>query len=374
MSDRIIEQWSSKYTPRQLFLNQMNFKAFDRSFNMEFGYWPEIFENWDCFKKHHINSWGHAYYMLGMDPIDAVSGENFIYPHFERKILEDDGEQLTVIDEDGLISKVFKNGSQTIPQFIRATIETPDDWKRIKEERLRIDDPGRIVDVEALKRVHKPGADREYPLGVWTGSMIGKIRDMLTFEGLCYAIYDYPDMVEDMVETACVMVEYALDQLLPEFQFDYACGWEDIAFKNGPIVSPDFFKSVIAPRYKRINKKLKQYGVNIWYVDCDGDTKPLIPIFLECGINTLFPFEVNAAGFPGKLLDEYSGELRIMGGIDKMKLIGGKEAIYDYMKSILPYVERGGFIPFCDHLCPPDVSEENYLYYQKLKKEMFGSF
>ena len=32
----------------------------------------------------------------------------------------------------------------------------------------------------------------------------------------------------------------------------------------------------------------------------------------------------------------------------------------------------GGFIPFCDHRCPPDVKEETYLYYLDLKKELFG--
>ena len=70
----------------------------------------------------------------------------------------------------------------------------------MKTLRFRRDDPVRKVDVEALKRDHPP--ERDYPLGVWTGSMIGKVRDMLTFEGLAYAMYDYPEMVEDMVETA----------------------------------------------------------------------------------------------------------------------------------------------------------------------------
>jgi uroporphyrinogen decarboxylase len=35
-------------------------------------------------------------------------------------------------------------------------------------------------------------------------------------------------------------------------------------------------------------------------------------------------------------------------------------------------VKKGGYIPFCDHRCPPDVAEETYLYYLDLKKEMFG--
>jgi hypothetical protein len=46
--------------------------------------------------------------------------------------------------------------------------------------------------VRALKKAHPP--DRDYPLGIYCGSMIGKIRDFLTFEGLAYAIYDYPEM------------------------------------------------------------------------------------------------------------------------------------------------------------------------------------
>jgi uroporphyrinogen decarboxylase len=202
--------------------------------------------------------------------------------------------------------------------------------------------------------------------------MIGRIRDILTFEGLAFAVYDYPEMVEDMVETYCVLVEDSLDQLLPHFQFDVAAGWEDICFKNGPIVSIDFFRDIVVPRYKRINKKLKQYGIDIWWTDCDGDVRPLLPYFLESGINCLFPFEVMGCAHPGELLDQYSGELRIMGGFDKIQLGHGRAAIKKYMETLVPYVERGGYIPFCDHRCPPNVNPDDYLYYLELKKAMFG--
>lgn len=61
-----------------------------------------------------------------------------------------------------------------------------------------------------------------------------------------------------------------------------------------------------------------------------------------------------------------------MGGVDKLQLKEGKEAIKAYLESLTPLVERGGYIPFCDHRCPPDVSVENYLYYLDLKEKMFG--
>jgi uroporphyrinogen decarboxylase len=35
-------------------------------------------------------------------------------------------------------------------------------------------------------------------------------------------------------------------------------------------------------------------------------------------------------------------------------------------------VAQGGFIPFCDHRCPPNVDPEDYLYYLDLKEELFG--
>jgi hypothetical protein len=48
-------------------------------------------------------------------------------------------------------------------------------------------------------------------------------------------------MVEDMVETSCRIVERYLDIILPLGKFDLGFFWEDISFKNGPIVSLDFY-------------------------------------------------------------------------------------------------------------------------------------
>jgi len=202
--------------------------------------------------------------------------------------------------------------------------------------------------------------------------MMGKIRDMLTFEGIAFAIYDYPEMLEEMVETACRLIEHELDQVLGHIDFDLASGWEDIAFKQGPIVSLDFFHSVVVPRYKRIGKKLNDAGIDVWYTDCDGDVRPLIPGMLESGLNTMFPWEVNGSRHPAESLERFGKELRIMGGVNKMVLAEDQESIRRYLESLLPLVERGGFIPFCDHRCPPNVPEENYLYYLDTKRDLFG--
>lgn len=363
-------EWKGTMTGRERFRNQMHYKPVDRSFNMEFGYWEENYALWDIFVKNGITNEEQANIFFSFDRIEVINGNVWLSPVFERKTIEETNTTRILINEDGLLAEVPKDGHDTIPHFIKASVVTPDDWEKCKEERMRRNDPLRRVDIEALKKLHP--ADRDYPLGVHCGSMIGKIRDMLTFEGLAYACYDYPEMVEDMVETCCLLVEDFLDQILPRFEFDFASGWEDICFKNGPIVTVSFFRDVVMPRCKRIKKKLLEHGIDLWYTDCDGDVRPILPYLLEGGVNCLFPFEVNGCAHPGELLNKYDGELRIMGGVDKMKLKEGREAIKAYLESLLPLVERGGYIPFCDHRCPPDVSPENYLYYLDLKEKLFG--
>jgi len=358
-------------TDRQRFNNQMHYRPIDRCFNMEFGYWKEIFKLWPMFINHGITHTGEANQFFNFDQFAGFGwGRTWLHPIFEEKLVEVRGNTKILQNSDGLLAEVPVDGHGTIPHYIQASIVTPDDWKKCKAERFRPDDAIRKIDVEALRRQHP--ADRSYPLGVYTGSMIGKIRDMLTFEGLAYACYDYPEVVEDMVETSCQMVELELDQVLGKIDFDYAFGWEDICFKNGPIVSLEFFTQVVVPRYKRIGQRLHKHGIDLWYTDCDGDVRALIPGFLESGINCLFPFEVMGGGHPGGLLGEFGKDLRILGGFDKIQMVKGPKEIKAYMETLVPWVERGGFIPFCDHLCPPDVSPENYLYYLDLKEKMFG--
>jgi uroporphyrinogen decarboxylase len=369
----IRKKWKSSMTDRERFNRQMHYQSVDRCFNMEFGYWDDNFVQWDIFTKNNITSNAEADIFFAFDTIEVLEGKSFIYPPVESRELEIRDNKRIIINEEGLLAEVpLEGGGSSIPHFLKSSVETPDDWKKMKEEHFDLRHPGRVLDIGAIKQNLPADGERDFPLGIHCGSMIGKVRDMLTFEGLAYACYDYPEMVEDMVETSCQLVENILDQLLPHFTFDYASGWEDICFKNGPIVSVDFFKSVVTPRYKRINEKLKAHGIDLWYTDCDGDVRTILPYFLEGGINCLFPYEVNSCTHPGELLEQYDGQLRIMGGVDKMQLAEGPEAIRAYLESLEKYVVRGGYIPFCDHRCPPNVKPEDYLYYLDLKEKMFG--
>jgi uroporphyrinogen decarboxylase len=363
-------KWRSAITDRQRFNSQMHYQAVDRCFNMEFGYWEDNYRQWPIFVENNITNEEQANLFFNFDVIKCFYGPVWMNPAFEEQVISETRTSRIMRNCDGFLVEVPKDGHSTIPRFVSPAVVTCDDWYSLKAERFRRDDAARKIDVEQLKKLYPP--NRDFPAGVYCGSMIGKIRDLLGMEGLAYAIFDYPDMVRDMVETACVLVEDLLEQVLGRIDFDYASGWEDICCKSGPLVPVGFFREVVLPRYKRISRMLKAAGIELWYTDCDGDVRAILPLLMEGGINCLFPYEVNSCAHPGELLSRYGKELRIMGGFDKMALLSGPKTIKHYMETLVPLVNRGGYIPFCDHRCPPDVKPQDYLYYLELKEKTFG--
>ena len=50
-----------------------------------------------------------------------------------------------MMNDSGLLAEILKDGHDTIPHYVKASIVTPEDWKRCKAERMRRDDPARIT-------------------------------------------------------------------------------------------------------------------------------------------------------------------------------------------------------------------------------------
>ena len=49
--------------------------------------------------------------------------------------------------------------------------------------------------------------------------------------------------------------------------------WEDMCYKNGPLISPDTFRKFMLPGYKKLTSFLKDSGVNIITVDSASKDK-----------------------------------------------------------------------------------------------------
>jgi uroporphyrinogen decarboxylase len=356
-------------TLRERFRRTMFFQKVDHIPNFEFGYWGGLLEEWQ--KQGlppEIDTEAKAYDYFGIESFTAVSGNLGLCPPFEEQTISEDDEYITYKDGSGVTARINKKGEKSIPHFIDFPIKTRDDWEEFNK-RLDPDDPERIPkDLDEWANRYR---NRDYPLGVGFGSMAGVPRNWIGFENIALMCYDDPELLEEIVETLCQISCTVLSKILPELEFDFACGWEDICFNSGPIISPHIFERIVVPRYQRITDLLHKHGVFIAYTDCDGNLLPILDLFLKGGINCMFPVEVHGGSDPIKMREMCGDKLLLWGGVDKMALIKGPKAIETELKRIEPEVRRGGFIPTVDHRVPGGVTLENYKCYMKLKREIF---
>jgi uroporphyrinogen decarboxylase len=97
-----------------------------------------------------------------------------------------------------------------------------------------------------------------------------------------------------------------------------------------------------------------------------------MPCFLEGGVNTMFPVEVNAGTDPVALRAKYGKQLRLWGGVDKMIFLKDKAAVDRELQRLRPVVEEGGFIPTVDHRVQADAKLDLYKHYLDRKREWFN--
>jgi uroporphyrinogen decarboxylase len=192
-------------------------------------------------------------------------------------------------------------------------------------------------------------------------------------ERLLYMFYDDPSLIEEMVDQVCYLSTEVIKRVVKNLRVDHVMFWEDMAFKSGPLISPDMVRKFMVPRYKKVTDLLRSSGVDVIFVDSDGNLDELIPIWLECGINATWPLECAAGNDAVALRKKYGRDLILGGNIDKRELLKGRDAIREEVISKVPFLlEGGGYFPSVDHMVPPDITWENYCYFINTVREVAG--
>ena len=355
-------------TTRERFDRVFHWRRPDRVPNMEFGYWDKTIAVWhgqglpgECRTNGDVE---RHLELEGISRFPKVPVARGLHPPFEEVVLETRGERRLVRTEDGALAEKLADGS-SMPRFIRFAVETRDDWERLRDERLDFRRPDRVGDIAAAVA---SACAEGLPVRFHCGSLYGWLRDWMGLENLSVALMTDRGWVEEMMEHLTLMDLFFIETYLPDSGVDVAWWWEDMCYNHGPMLSPKLFEELMVPRYKRVTESLKTRGVDLNVLDCDGRIYALVPGWLRGGINVMFPVEA-AHTDPWKLREDYE-DLRLLGGVNKLALIAGREAIDRELARLWPLVERGGYIPCVDHRVPPDVTYENYLYYLDKKKDI----
>ena len=364
---------------RERFLATMHYQPRDRAPICDFGFWPETIEEWH--KQGLPESVRYPGYdarqtdaYFGMESLGGGPSPNIgLFPTFESKVLEDRGDHQLVQQGDGVVV-LAKKYMGSIPHHHSHLLVDRDSWKKLYKPKLQADTPGRFPADWSDWTGQWQDPNRQIPCLAWPGSLYGALRDWMGMENVSMVVYDDPAWFEEMVTT---LGDLAVNGLEAAFahgaKFDGACFWEDMCYNAGPLLSPVHFKRFMVPQYRRITELLRRHGTDIIWVDCDGKIDALIGLWLEAGVNCMFPVEVGTWG--GDVVGyrrQYGRDLLMMGGFDKHILAGSKQLIEREIQRLTPLVEEGGYIGFADHRVPPDVPFENYLFYLKTVRRIWG--
>ncbi len=285
-----------------------------------------------------------------------------VRPRFTPQVLEEDERTRVIVNEAGVKLRQFKADPQRMPLWLEAPVKTRKDWEEYKK-RLDPHHPERWL-VQDWESYADRLAKRDYPLGLDVGSFYGLLREWVGAEELMYLFYDDPQLVHDMMGHMEYFSTEIIHRALKNIQVDFAVFFEDMAYRGGSMISPSMFREFMMPHYKRVTELLKNKGVDIIFVDSDGDVSELIPLWLESGITGVYPLEVAANMDAVELRNQYGKQCILWGNMDKRVLAEGKEAIKGEIDRKIPFLlSQGGFFPGIDHHIPPNVSLGNFKFY-----------
>lgn len=357
-------------TPRERFLACMRSEPVDRPPLWEWGAWPSTLRRW-------------RREGLGPDetPPPFAECENarncgvdmWMVPRYEVEVLQQDEQYVLARTERGQVTRTLRSpDAMSMPEFVAYPVKTLDDWRRLKPRFAP--NAGDRFGADWLERcaAWRRNGGAIMLQGPRSPSLFGFVRELMGPEQAMLAFHDAPVMVHDMMDTLTELVLALLPKVVADARLVGVFFWEDMAYKTGSLLSPAMFREFMTPRYRRMTDLARSLGLDILFVDSDGNVDELIPLWLEAGLNGVYPMEVAAGMDVVALRRRYGRDLLMTGGLDKRVLVAGPESIDRELAAKVPLAHEGGYIPTIDHAIPHDVPYQHFLYYWRRKKELLG--
>ena len=372
-------------TDLECFTACMEYRPCDRRPNHELAAWQQTRVRWEREATDAVANftwdWFSGERDLGMDRRAFIDVDYGFIPPFAVEVIEQTDEYEVVRSDKGILTKALRQGTvggqrMSMDQYLEFPVSRPEDFADVKR-RLIAAVPQRYPD--DLDQKIEIWKQRDYPLilgiNAAANGFYWRAREFMGTENLSYAWYDYPALMHEMMEFFADFIIETSRPVLEKVQVDYFTLNEDLSMKNGPLLSPDTFRTFIFPHLRRMIDFFRAHGTRYFALDTDGNPTALVPLFMEAGVDVLWPIERASDVSPQQLRRQFGRDLILWGGVDKRILAQGPKAIRAHLREFIPLIEEGGFIPTVDHSVPPDISWDDFRYYMDAKTALLeGDF
>lgn len=194
------------------------------------------------------------------------------------------------------------------------------------------------------------------------GGIYEHLSAIFSYEGLCYALFDQPDLVAAVCDRlGGLMVDFYrqlvdLDRVIAIFPGD------DMGFRSGTLIAPDHLRRYTLPWHRRFAEIAHGRGLPYFLHSC-GNLEAIMPDLIETvGIDGKHSFEdaiIPVAEFQAR----YGDRIAVLGGIDVDILARGtpEEVRARVRQTIASCGPRGRYAVGSGNSIPSYVPVENYL-------------
>lgn len=145
--------------------------------------------------------------------------------------------------------------------------------------------------------------------------------------------------------------------------------WGDVAYVNGMLFSPDFWREHFKPIVKEQIKACHENNLPVIYHGC-GNASVIFEDFIEMGLDSYNPLEAKSGLNVVDLRKKYGHRMGFCGNMDA--LAWAREPMEELKRQTLTKLNAakgGGFIFQSDHSVPGNISAERYEYVINLVRE-----
>ena len=238
-------------------------------------------------------------------------------------------------------------------------------------DKIQIPDAFDMTRYNEIERVREQyGEDRYYIASlVLTGFTI--MTFLRGFENVLLGLYEEEESTQKLADAVFGFEENIIRNLAGK-NVDAVAFFDDWGTQTNLIVSPDMWRAVFKPMYKRQFQLVHDLGLKVFF-HCCGYIYDIIPDLIEIGVDVLNLSQPNLFDI-SKLGNDFGGKVCFMCPVSYQttSLSGTKDEIYKDVKLLMDNLGcyNGGLIGYVEEYRSIGLSDENFNYCVRAFREL----
>jgi uroporphyrinogen decarboxylase len=231
-----------------------------------------------------------------------------------------------------------------------------------------MDDPTRVAHVKA--EAQKLAEQNQYAI-IGTPWLLFPLERAFAMQGMDTFLMNLagnPEFAEALLKKIASLCKILMGHFLEAAgdNLDIIKIGDDIGTQNSLLMSPKMYRKILKPIHADYIAFIKERTKAKLFFHTDGDVFPLIPDFIEIGVDILNPIQTSAGKMSNiaELKSQFGKSLTFCGAVDTHRILpsGTPQQVRDEVKRVIEIMAPGGgYMVASVHTIMDEVPPENIL-------------